>query len=472
VAVADILYLTPEGAPHIFLPPSSAMEGEGLLKDRRGYSFDAVSPRILMERATVKNGRIAFPEASQYALLILPDVETMTPEALKAVMALVRSGASIVGNPPVKSPSLVNYPECDRQVRMLAEELWGSLDVPGQLSKRRFGEGVIYWGKDVYSKTGDDEPFYPSYEKTALLLNGTGLSEDFSAPVDSLRFTHRRTGDKEIYFVSNRSADPVETYASFRIAGMNPELWHPETGERRILSDYTPTGDTINVPLKFAPYESYFVVFSATATGKQDYRVNFPRKEQVMELMGAWEVAFDPARGGPEKTTFDALLDWSRHGERGIKYYSGIATYTKTFDLPEGTDRSAELLIDLGKVHEMARVSLNGIELGIAWTAPWQLPVGSALKPKGNVLTVEVANSWENRLIGDTMDGDRDARTVQWESGLLEGRPYKTGRYTFTTYLSKAADFGDVKTPEAKLQPSGIIGPVTVQAIRGSRSDK
>lgn len=472
VAVADILYLTPEGAPHIFLPPSSAMKGEGLLKDRRGYSFDAVSPRILMERATVKNGRIAFPEASQYALLILPDVETMTPEALKAVMALVKSGASIVGNPPVKSPSLVNYPECDRQVRMLAEELWGSLDVPGQLSKRRFGEGVIYWGKDVYSKTGDDEPFYPSYEKTALLLNGTGLSEDFSAPVDSLRFTHRRTGDKEIYFVSNRSADPVETYASFRIAGMNPELWHPETGERRILSDYTPTGDTINVPLKFAPYESYFVVFSATATGKQDYRVNFPRKEQVMELMGAWEVAFDPARGGPEKTTFDALLDWSRHGERGIKYYSGIATYTKTFDLPEGTDRSAELLIDLGKVHEMARVSLNGIELGIAWTAPWQLPVGSALKPKGNVLTVEVANSWENRLIGDTMDGDRDARTVQWESGLLEGRPYKTGRYTFTTYLSKAADFGDVKTPEAKLQPSGIIGPVTVQAIRGSRSDK
>ena len=99
----------------------------------------------------------------------------------------------------------------------------------------------------------------------------------------------------------------------------------------------------------------------------------------------------------------------------------------------------------------MARVSLNGVELGIAWTPPWRVPVGDVLKAGGNTLTIEVANSWENRLIGDDTDEDKNVRTVQWESGLLEGKPYKTGRYTFSTI-----EEGEL----ADLQPSGLIGPV------------
>jgi hypothetical protein len=79
------------------------------------------------------------------------------------------------------------------------------------------------------------------------------------------------------------------------------------------------------------------------------------------------------------------------------------------------------------------------------------VPVGSALKAKGNILTVEVANSWENRLIGDDTPEDKDVRTVQWASGLLAGKPYKTGRYTFSSI-----EEGQL----ADLQPSGLIGPV------------
>jgi hypothetical protein len=145
------------------------------------------------------------------------------------------------------------------------------------------------------------------------------------------------------------------------------------------------------------------------------------------------------------------LQDWSNHDDRGVKYYSGIGTYTKVFDLPEGQVLSDSYSIDLGKAYEMARVTLNGVELGIAWTAPWQVPVGGALKAKDNVLMVEVANSWENRLIGDDTPQDSDVRTVQWESGLLAGEPYKTGRYTFSTI-----EEGEL----ADLQPSGLIGPV------------
>jgi hypothetical protein len=123
-SVADILYLTPEGAPHVFLAPKSALEGAERLLDKKGYAFDAVSPRILAARARVENGRIVFSGGTSYRLLVLPDVASMTPEALSKVAELVKAGASVAGNPPRRSPSLVDYPRCDARVAELAREIW------------------------------------------------------------------------------------------------------------------------------------------------------------------------------------------------------------------------------------------------------------------------------------------------------------------------------------------------------------
>jgi hypothetical protein len=451
VTVSDALYLIPEGAPHIFLAPPSVYDGEGRLRDKRGYGFDAVSPRLLMNRASVKNGRIAFPEASDYQVLVLPDDRTMTPETLQKIMRLVEDGATVVGNPPVKSPSLVNYPGSDEQVQSLATTLWGSLDVPAEMTKRQYGAGTIYSGNDIYDEAGGEDAFYPTYNRTAAVLRDLGLVEDLVASENSIRFTHRRTDSHDIYFVANRSDSAIAVDGTFRVSGMTPDLWHPATGERRALPDYEDNQRTISVPLEFAPYESYFVVFSHDVREAKTDRANFPSYEAILNLDGPWDVAFDPEFGGPENIRFDHLQDWSKHDDRGVKYFSGIAAYTRTFDLPEGQALSNNYSIGLGKAYEMARVTLNGVELGIAWTAPWQLPVGEALQAKENVLTIEVANSWENRLIGDDTPEDADVRTVQWESGLLEGKPYKTGRYTFSTI-----EEGEL----ADLQPSGLIGPV------------
>jgi hypothetical protein len=460
VTVSDVLYLVPEGAPHIFLAPPSVYDGEGRLRDKRGYGFDAVSPRLLMSRASVKNGRIAFPEASDYKILVLPDDKTMTPEALQKIMELVEGGATVVGNPPVKSPSLVDYPDCDEQVRTLATTLWGSLDVPDKMARRQFGAGTIYWGKGIYPEAGGEDAFYPTYDRTATVLRELGFVEDFTASENSVRFTHRRTDGQDIYFVANRSDKAIVVDSTFRVSGMTPELWHPATGERRALPDHEEKTGTISVPLELTPYESYFVVFSREARTIETGNENFPDFETVMNLGGPWDVAFDPELGGPESIRFDSLQDWSEHGDRGVKYYSGIATYSQTFDLPEGLEPSGSYSIDLGKAYEMARVSLNGVALGIAWTSPWRVSVGDALKVKANVLTVEVANSWENRLIGDDTPEDRDVRTVQWESGLLAGEPYTTGRYTFSTI-----EEGEL----ADLQPSGLIGPVRLVKQKVSR---
>jgi len=457
-ATADILYLTPEGAPHIFLPPDSAMEGTGSLADKKGYSFDAVTPRILMQRAAIKDGYVAFPGGSRYRLLVLPNAETMTPETLSKIAEFIQQGAAVVGNPPRKSPSLVNHPKCDLHVSQLAKKIWGRLEIPQHETVRRYGKGTIFWGGQwsAAENPSAKDSLYPHYNATAAVLDKLGLCEDFRDEKNVLRFIHRQTDDEHLYFVSNRTAEFQDIDCTFRVTGLKPALWHPETGRCRALPRYTSGKDTTTIPLRFAPFESYFVVFGQQVENVDPAGQNFPIWTTAATLEGPWSVSFDPAWGGPSDIEFPTLLDWRDHDNRGIKYYSGTAVYRKTFDCPADTDPHDRLILDLGQLYEMARVTLNGKELGVVWTAPYQISLGDALKPTDNQLVIEVANSWENRLIGDKTPEDKEVRTVQWDSGLLEGKPYQTGRYTFTTFRAKSKE---------SLLPSGLIGPVTIKTI-------
>jgi hypothetical protein len=124
--------------------------------------------------------------------------------------------------------------------------------------------------------------------------------------------------------------------------------------------------------------------------------------------------------------------DWTTRDERGIKYYSGIATYRKTFDLPKETPAGSrepgrKIYLDLGTVHGMARVRLNGKDLGVAWCAPWQIEITGAVKDRANLLEIDVANRWSNRMLGDQQPPDKDVRTDKWPSGLLGGQVIKRG---------------------------------------------
>lgn len=120
--VADILYLDQEGAPNVFCPPASAMLAG--LPDRRGYNFDGCAPGTLIARASVRDGRIVFPDGMSYRLLVLPRAKTMTPALVRKIQQLVEAGAAVIGSPPQQSPSLENYPHCDKEVQRLAAEIW------------------------------------------------------------------------------------------------------------------------------------------------------------------------------------------------------------------------------------------------------------------------------------------------------------------------------------------------------------
>ena len=305
----------------------------------------------------------------------------------------------------------------------------------------------------------------------ALLQWGAIAGNDFAATNVTgglkLKGIHRSDGTNEIYFVANLATNSGAAVGSFGVAGKQPELWNLVTGARRDLPEFETRDGRTFVPLEFAGAESCFVVFRKPIGQRVARARNFSPSQAAGEITGVWQVAFDPKWGGPERVVFERLEDWSKRPEPGIRFYSGTATYTKTFDLPQTLTNvgNASVLLDLGVVRELAEVRLNGKNLGVVWTAPWRVDITSAVKRTGNKLEIKVVNVWANRLIGD----EHEPADCEWNKGdfgyggplkafpdwFIKGQPRPSpGRYTFTTW--------NYFTKDSPLVPSGLLGPVTL----------
>lgn len=282
-----------------------------------------------------------------------------------------------------------------------------------------------------------------------------------------LRSLHRIDEQSDIYFVANIARNGGQARCAFGVSGRQPELWDPVWGTIRDLPEFeTRPGATV-IPMTFAPAQSFFVVFRRPSDPAKAGGKNFPEPKVGSELPGPWNVTFDKRWGGPEKVVFERLEDWTARPEPEIKYFSGTAAYSQTFDLIR-VDRPGRqrLSIDLGLVNHLARVILNGRDLGVVWCAPWRVAVPTGLmKTVRNEITIEVTNVWANRLIGD----EQEPADCVWSPGhmgfggflqefpewFLKGkaRPGKK-RLTFTTW--------NYFTKDSPLAPSGLVGPVRV----------
>jgi hypothetical protein len=380
-----------------------------------------------MTRLSVKSGRLVLPDGLSYGVLVLPPNATMTPEALRKVAALVEAGATVVGSRPTRSPSLKDYPACDREVQALADKVWGQRGDTGEAGgstaagEHSYGNGRVIWGKSIEE-----------------VLRGNGVLPDLTCASGHFDFIHRTTAGADLYFVSNNADSLARGACTFRVSGRQPELWNPMTGEIRDAAAFTPTGDRrTTVPLELGPRGSLFVVFRKPIplSVNGDKRGNFPAFSTFQEIKGAWTVKFDPKWGGPASVELPELVDWTAWLDDGIKYYSGKATYLKSFDL-NFQGRGNEIYLNLGELKNVAEVRLNGKDLGVLWAKPFRVEITGAVKSGKNDLEIDIVNLWPNRLVGDD---------------LLP--PEK--KFTKTNVRKFTKDF--------PLYPSGLLGPVTLE---------
>jgi hypothetical protein len=168
------------------------------------------------------------------------------------------------------------------------------------------------------------------------------------------------------------------------------------------------------------------------------FEKNFPELHQIKPIESNWTVDFQNKEIGPKiPVKFETLTDWSLSENEKIKYYSGTAVYSTSFEINEIPENN-ELYIDLGDVNVMAKVKLNDVDVGGTWMTPHRLKVTEHLIKGTNKLVIEVVNLWRNQLIKDKNLPEDERNT--W---LL---------------------VNDTREDE-KLQSSGLLGPVTIQEV-------
>ncbi|MCX7887399.1 MAG: glycosyl hydrolase, partial [Verrucomicrobiae bacterium] len=337
-----------------------------------------------------------------YRMLIVDlDDETARVSAVQKIAAVRNAGAAVVlgKRKPTRRPDLTGYPAADKELQRLADPLWAR----------------------------------PSSIGEVLLTRN--ILPDFEGPFD---FIHRKDGKTDIYFVAGSGT----AECIFRVKDRRPELWCPVTGQiqTRVSWRYT-DDDRTAVRLALPENGSVFVVFR-TFDQPREFAPQPPPTQ--LALSGPWNVRF-----GSRSFTFQELTPWNEHRDPFIKYFSGTAVYRKSFELtPEQV--AQPVWLQLGEVKHVAEVRLNGKNLGVVWTAPWEIEATGALKPGRNELEITVVNTWVNRLIGDAALPPR-RRTAKTNVALVQGpRPP-----TLKPFQGFASD--------DPLMPSGLLGPVRLE---------
>ncbi len=371
INIADVAYLIGEDAPKM-----TGLQHPALPK---GYQFDYINAEVLMLGANVAQGNITLPHGTTYRVLVLPPTDNMRPELLTKIKRMVNDGATILGTPPIYSPSLKNYPEADKEVETLSRELWGEC-----FDKR----GVNSYGK-------------------GRVFNGYTLEEVFAemelvpdcaiAPSEPLLYNHRSTMGAEIFFLSNQSSKPIDVAPTFRVeSGLYPEFWDALDGSIRALPEYEVVEGGIKLPLHFESLGSGFVVFRTNAL-KPTSIANNPVATATEELTAPWSVTFDGKLSSPEGVKLNKLTDFSLSADKELRYFSGTMNYTTTFT----AEPASRTVLDFERVECMAKVYVNDEYAGGVWCEPYQVDISKHLKEGENTLRVEVVNKWVNRIVGD-----------------------------------------------------------------------
>lgn len=479
--VADVLYYYGDNAPNY----AFVKEDKELADLPFGYDYDKVSKNILLERAFMKNGRLTLPDGMSYRVLMLPQSAYLDVALLLKIEGWIREGLIVSGDPPRLNSTLEQHVVRDSLLQSVAARLWRRGNAKAEY---RIGKGRLFAGMTI-GEVLDRCKIAPDFGFVS------------ASPTTRLDFIHRATEEADIYFLANPFAfDSINDYkfryitdlpdryesveCRFRVTGACPEIWDPVSGEMRIVSNYREENGFTTFPVTFDPEGSLLIVFRRNGTpvprvelgkdvesfanvvtehplayvrdgrlvveaskkdrGKVVYPsgreciVSIDRSAETVELDGTWQVSFDPAWGGPATPVeMQELKAWNEFSQPEIRYYSGTAVYRLDFRLSKRQIVRSGVYLDLGNVLEMARIRINGKEVGVCWKPPYLADVTDFVQPGENHLEVEVVNMWVNRLIGDS-------------------RLPREKRYTHTNITK--FDHAD----DSLLRRSGLLGPVRI----------
>jgi len=403
-----------------------------------GYDFDWINDDILLNHAKVQEGKIRIRNM-KYKFLILPNIKVIPLKTIEFIRNYVKNGGIVIAldNLPDNSTGLKNYKEKDDQVKRITNELFRQEWPAG---RKDYGQGHTYYLRKIIISSWRPRGQQKSRDELIKILRDN-LAPDFALEgmkeSSGLTFVHRKMNDIDIYFITNLQDKPSDIPVIFRVQNKLPEEWNPYTGKVSQIYQYEFIKQGIRIPIHLNAYESTFILFKTEKSQTHITQTNltkalnitenqiigltnkngvfminlnkdgnsYIKTEEVKDLpapysiSGSWRLTFE-GKDFPKITkTITSLTSWTKDPK--TKYFSGTARYELDFNLPTDYIKSnIELILDLGKVCNVAEVELNHKKIGVAWIRPYQLSITEIAKEGTNHLVVLITNTLINRVAG------------------------------------------------------------------------
>jgi len=397
---ADVAYFYGEDAPPTSLYLDKPSEDVPLEN-----AYDYVNNDVITDLLQNCGAELCTDSGQRYAVLYLGGTsQYMTLPVLERIAELVANGATVIGKKPLASPSLA-----DDAARFtdLANKLWSG----------KTGKGRVINADDVESGI-KEAGVTPDFRYT-------GKHED-----TTVFFVHRETDNEDIYYYTNRKNRDEPVTLSFNVSDRKPYHYNAVTGAITALNSTVKDGLTV-IEKTLAPYESGYVVFGDSPANVDKVASSF---SNTKTLKDQWQVTFQKDRGAPAKATLSAG-NWAESDDTGIRYFSGTASYTQSFNIDKAM-RGKPVQLHIEDVRDVVEVVVNGQVVNTLWKPPFEVDVSDYLTAGENTVTLNITNLWVNRLIGDA-------------------QPDVKQKYTFTTLPAYV--------PDAPLRPSGLLGDVSLK---------
>jgi len=356
-----------------------------------GYNLDFFDDDSFKSVGRIENGSLLLGN-NRYKVIILPSVETIPLETYQKFEQFVREGGILVATRrmPTDAPGVQATSSEREQV--------------SEISKRLFTAG----GAKAHLVENEKTSLGPALQKLLLPdLDVTPVATDIG-------FIHRRDGDSDIYFLANTSNQTRRLKVTFRVSERRSEVWNPFDGTVAPAHGEMIKGGH-QVDLILAPYESRLFVFTKRILPSEES--DSATLPPAIDLSRDWTITL-----GSKSASMETLRSWTANDPD--RYFSGVATYKKSFDLDsKRLGGRFGLTLDFGEgipltplnlrngmqawlespIREAAVVYINNQRAGSVWCPPYRLDITKYLRPGVNEVRIEVGNTAMNYMAGHSL---------------------------------------------------------------------
>ncbi len=418
-----------------------------------GYNLDFFDDPMLERFGRIEGAGMVFGD-TRYKAVVLAGVERIPLSTMRKLEALARGGGVVIATrrEPAIAPGYLATDADSREIRDISRRLFHGSGAPGIFIADETGLAAA-----LSSRLAPDVALTPASPQ--------------------IGFVHRHANYADIYFLANTGNQPLTTRATFRVEGMQPELWNPLTGQTKPIAiiDRPPGGTTVDLTLD--AYQSDIILWTTHRPSKTKSRPT-PIPESTLDLSTGWTVQFGSDASAAAPAAMQTLHSWT--DDPATQNFSGVCTYTRRITIPpdaitpnatipnattpSSTTPSASRWLTFGTstptsdqrssrpgqgfaaalnppVHEAAVVFINGHRAGSVWCPPYRLDVTPWITPGENEIRIDVANTAVNAIAAHGFPNyDTKALTQQF------GERFPT---------PAASEFVPV--------PSGLLGPITLK---------